>query len=96
VTIVKPYPYQTAKEFVAADVAARAAYQRYRQRISLFISRAGANRAIDAFRTQIVPHIPRERFVIQPATLRDTDTGHVDRGFKVALLNEVGHPVGNL
>ncbi|TIQ65444.1 MAG: hypothetical protein E5X41_14880 [Mesorhizobium sp.] len=60
-------------------------------RITLFISRDTAerfgNRAISRTITD---------FRVTPATLKDDDTGHIDRGFKVTLLNTAGHPVGFL
>lgn len=60
-------------------------------RITLFISRDGAEREGNK---AIRPGVTN--FKVTPATLRDEDTGHLDRGFKVTLLNAHGHPIGNL
>lgn len=60
-------------------------------KITLYISHIGAERAGNkAMRPGIAD------FEIRPATLRDDDTGHIERGFRVILLNSAGHPVGNL
>ncbi|RUU79033.1 hypothetical protein [Mesorhizobium sp. M7A.F.Ca.MR.362.00.0.0] len=59
-------------------------------RITLFISRESAERAGFRARRSV------NQFKVIPATLRDDDTGHIERGFRVALLNAAGHPVGSL
>ncbi|ESY42001.1 hypothetical protein X747_14425 [Mesorhizobium sp. LNJC384A00] len=61
-------------------------------RITLFISRDGAQRAAHA--ATLGGNLSDYR--ITPATLKDEDTGHIDRGFKVTLLNRAGHPVASL
>jgi hypothetical protein len=60
-------------------------------RITLFISRDGAERAGNAAINR-----QRPNFRVIPATLRDDDTGHIERGFRVAMLNSTGHPVASL
>ncbi|RUT88024.1 MULTISPECIES: hypothetical protein [unclassified Mesorhizobium] len=65
-------------------------------RITLFISRksaehAGQTRVLNLRRQRVVAD-----FKVIPATLKDDDTGHIERGFRVALLNTAGHPVGSL
>lgn len=69
-------------------------------RITLFISRMGAERAGEAHLIRMGRRPPETvvstAFKVTPATLKDDDTGHIDRGFKVTLLNTAGHPVGFL
>jgi hypothetical protein len=61
-------------------------------RITLFISRAGAERAAADHHAK---HANTSAFIV-PATLRDDDTGQTNRGFRVVLINTAGHPVGSL
>ncbi|RWO57065.1 hypothetical protein [Mesorhizobium sp.] len=60
-------------------------------RITLFISRMSAERAGNKAISRLRPD-----FKVIPATLRDDDTGHIERGFRVAMLNSAGHPVASL
>jgi hypothetical protein len=61
-------------------------------RITLFISRAGADRAADEYRRNLAGN----GALVVPSTLRDDDTGHMERGFRVVLINNAGRPVGSL
>jgi hypothetical protein len=61
------------------------------ERITLFISRESAERYGNKAISRSIPN-----FRVIPATLKDDDTGHIERGFRVALLNTAGHPVGSL
>lgn len=61
-------------------------------RMSLFLSPAGANRA---GKKAVAASARAVFFTVAFATLSALD-GTTDRGFKVTMFNASGHPLGNL